>query len=138
MAGAAATIACGVVVGGLFVFAGVAAWVTGSAAGEALGDLSVRDQRDGGVIPPISDPYPLRRGLDLRPSTPLIVPLGPSELGWGTPGGGGQLPSPCRALHLGWRACVALVAGATGLGGLPFFLHENSEGIHDERRSEGK
>ena len=83
---------------------------------------------------------PLRDDVDLRPSTPLIIPLGPSELGYGTPGGGRQLPSLCKALHLAWRACAALAVGATVGGGLPFFLHEQGEGTGAEprRRESGK
>ena len=86
------------------------------------------------------DQRPLCDDVDLRPSTPLIIPLGPSELGYGTPGGGRQLPSPCKALHLAWRACAALAVGATVGGGLPFFLHERGEGTGAEprRRESGK
>ncbi|MDP2323792.1 MAG: hypothetical protein Q8N51_07160, partial [Gammaproteobacteria bacterium] len=122
VAGAAATIGCGVAVGALFVLAGAAAWVTGSAAGKALGDLSRGDPTHREWTPPIPDQ---------RSSTPLIVQLGP-ELGYGTPGGSSGLPAPCRKLGLSWKSCAALGLLGTAGGGLTYALDKNSEGIPKE------
>lgn len=69
---------------------------------------------------------------DLRPATPLIRQLEPWELGYGTPGGGSQLPRPCRALGLTWQAC-AVLAGGLGLTTTLHSIQENAEGVPEKK-----
>jgi hypothetical protein len=107
--GTAATVACGVVVGGIALIGIGAAWVLGSKAGEALSDATRSDQP---VYDPRTDPETDRRALELLQRTF-------DEVGNLRPGG--LLPGGCRdnmakcliAYGLGATLVIQAIAAAT-------------------------